>query len=96
MKVTDSKIQSSSVTPFGELVFFDEFSVDIKSDYNFTKAYSQSNCVVDNKAVRKTSKVASSIHTLLSYQLENKKLLNKIKKLQDEKSVLIKWIHFLY
>ncbi len=42
------------------------------------------------------SKVVSSINTLLSYQLENKKLLTKIKKLQDEKSVLIKWIRFLY
>jgi len=96
MKATNSKTQVSSVIPFGELVSFDEPSIDIKSDYDFTKAYSQSHCVVDNKTGGQTSKVVSSIHTLLSYQLENKKLLDKINRLQDEKSVLIKWIRFLY
>jgi len=96
MKATNTKTQVSSVTPFGELVSFDEPTADIKSDYDFTKAYSQSHCIVDNKAGGQTSKVVSSIHTLLSYQVENKKLLKKIKKLQDEKSVLIKWIRFLY
>lgn len=96
MKATNSKKQISSVIPFRQLVSVDEPNVDIKSDYDFTKNYSQSHCVVDNKSRGHTSKAVSSIHTLLSYQIENKKLLNQIKKLQDEKSVLIKWIHFLY
>lgn len=96
MNATSSKKQISSVTPFRELVSFDELNVDIKSDYDFTKNYSQSDCIEDNNTRGHSSKVVSSIHILLSYQVENKKLLNKIKKLQDEKSVLIKWIHFLY
>jgi len=96
MKATNSKKQISSVIPFGELASFDESAIAIKSDYDFTQSYSQSHCAVDNKTGAQTFKVVSSIHTLLSYQLENKKLLNKIKMLQDEKSVLIKWIRFLY
>lgn len=96
MKVTVDKIQISPITPFNELVSFDKPSVDIKSDYDFTNNYSQSYCIEDNKTGNHTPKVVSSIHTLLSYQVENKKLLNKIKKLQYEKSVLIKWIRFLY
>jgi len=96
MNATSSKKQISSVTPFRELVSFDELNVEIKSDYDFTKNYSLSDCIGDNNTRGHSSKVVSYIQTLLSYQVENKKLLNKIKKLQDEKSVLIKWIHFLF
>jgi hypothetical protein len=96
MKATNSKIQISSVIPFRELMSFDEPNVDIKSDYDFTKNWSQNHYLEDNKTRGHTVKMVSSIPTVLAQQIEIKKLQCKINKLQDEKSVLVKWIHFLY
>jgi len=96
MKATNSKIDVSSVIPFRELMSFDEPNVDIKSDYDFTKNWSQNHCVEERKTRGHTTKKVSSIHTVLAQQIEIKKLQSKINKLQDEKSTLVKWIHFLY
>ncbi|PHR84647.1 MAG: hypothetical protein COA59_04570 [Colwellia sp.] len=96
MKVTNSKIQISSVIPFRELMSFDKPNVDIKSDYDFTNNWSLNHCLEDKKTRGHTAKTVSSIHAFLAQQIEIKKLQSKIKKLQDEKSILVKWIHFLY
>ncbi|MDX2367750.1 MAG: hypothetical protein QNK36_05020 [Colwellia sp.] len=96
MKATNSKIQISSVIPFRELMSFDEPNIDIKSDYDFTKNWSQYHSVEDKKTRGHTANVVTSIHILLAQQLEIKKLQSQINKLQDEKSVLVKWIDFLY
>jgi hypothetical protein len=38
----------------------------------------------------------STINTLAAHQAEIEKLQKKVKQLQNEKSVLVKWIDFLY
>lgn len=96
MKATNSKIQISSVIPFRELMSFDEPNVDIKSDYDFTKNWNKNHSVEDQKTRGDAPKIVSSISTLLAQQVEIKKLQNTISKLQDEKSTLVKWIHYLY
>jgi len=96
MKATNNEKQMISVLPFRELVSFDEPNVDIKSDYDFTKSLSQRHRIEDNKTRGHTAKAVSPFNSLLSHQIEIKKLKNKIKKLQDEKSTLIKWIQFLF
>lgn len=96
MKATNSEISISSVIPFREFVFFDKPSIEIKSDYDFTNNFSQSYGVEDEKTRIHTSKTVSSINTLLAHQAEIAKLEHEIKKLQYEKSVLVKWIYFLY
>ncbi len=96
MKATNNERQISSVLPFRELVSFEEPNVDIKSDYDFTKNLSQLHCADEKKSRGHTAKAVSSIHTILAHQNEIKKLQSKIKKLESEKSLLVKWIHFLY
>lgn len=96
MKATNSKIQISSVIPFRELMSFDEPNVDIKSDYDFTKNWSQSHSIDNKKTRGHTAKTVSSIHTVLAQQIEIKKLQKKIVALQHEKSILVKWIQFLF
>jgi hypothetical protein len=96
MKATNSKIQMNSVAPFRELVSFDESDVDIKSTPDFGENWSQKHSIEDKKTRSNTSKKASSIHTLRAHQAEIKKLKNTIKQLQHEKSILVKWLHFLF
>ncbi len=96
MKATNNERQISSVLPFRDLVSFDEPRVDIKSDYDFTKNLSQRFSVEDKKTRGKTLKTVSSIHTVLAQQIEIKKLQTKIVALQHEKSILVKWIQFLF
>lgn len=96
MKATNNERQISSVFPFRELVSFDEPSIDIKSDYDFTKNLSQRHSIEDKKTRGHTAKAVSPFNTLLAHQIEIKKLQKKIKKLQHEKSTLIKWIRYLF
>lgn len=96
MKATNSKLQINSVVPFRDLVSFDESNVDITSKSDLNKNWSQKHSVEDKTIRGHTSKAVSSIHTLRAHQAEIKKLQNKIKQLQHDKSILIKWLHFLY
>ncbi|MBL4764442.1 MAG: hypothetical protein JKX67_04055 [Colwellia sp.] len=96
MTATKSKRQISSVTSFRELMYFDEPNADIKSDYGFTKNLSQHHCNEAKKARSHSTKTVSSIHTLLAHQIEIKKLQRKVKQLESEKFILVKWINFLY
>jgi tmRNA-binding protein len=96
MKATNNRIQISSVTPFRELMSFDESNADIKSDYDFTKNWSKNHYIEDKKTRGQTTKTVLSSHTLLAHQIEIKKLQNKVEKLQYEKLTLVKWINFLY
>ena len=84
------------MTPFRELMSFDEPNVDIKSDYDFTKNRSQYYSVEDIKIIGLSAKTVTSIQSFKSLQVEIKRLQNKVNVLQDEKSVLVKWINFLY
>lgn len=95
MKVTISKRQISPMRPFSELVSFDGHNADIKSDSELTQNLSQHS--VNGKKVRTYSvKTVPSFSTLLAHQNEIKKLQGKIKQLESEKSILVKWIHFLF
>ncbi|MBL4900961.1 MAG: hypothetical protein JKX76_15240 [Colwellia sp.] len=96
MKATISKRQISPMTLFRELVSFDEPNIDIKSDYDLTKNLTKYHCVGDKKTRGHSTKAVSSIHTLLAHQTEIKKLQSKIKRLESEKSVLVKWIYYLF
>jgi hypothetical protein len=96
MKAINSKTQINSMTPFGQLISFDKPSVDIKSDYDFTKNYSQYYRVEDKKARGRTANGLSQFNILLAHQREIIDLQNKIKILQHENSTLVKWIKFLF
>lgn len=96
MKVINSKRQESSMTNFGELISFDKPNVEIKSDHDFTKNLSQRNNVEDKSIRNRTTNLVSPFNTLLVQQREIKTLQNKIKKLQYEKSILVKWVQFLF
>jgi hypothetical protein len=96
MKAINSKRQIRSMTPFRELMSFGTPSVDIKSDYDFTKNWSKYHSLEGKKERDHTSKALSSIELLKAQQDEITKLQNKVKKLQYEKLVLVKWLHFLY
>lgn len=96
MKATNNERQISSVLPFRELVSFDEPNVDIKSDYDLTQNLSQRNSVEGKKTRVHTVKTVPSMNTKLAYQTEIKKLQSKVKRLESEKSVLVKWVNFLY
>jgi hypothetical protein len=93
-----------SVTHLRKLKPFSEPSVSFKLESDLTKNLTLChNNLCHNIEHKKTSHHSSTvstvvlpIHTLLSHQIENIKLLDTIKKLQYEKSVLIKWVNFLY
>jgi hypothetical protein len=94
MKAIDHKI--SSVTHCRKFMPFDEPSIEIKSDYDFTKNWSQYYRIDNKKIKERPVQVMSSINTLSAYQVEIEKLKNKVTQLQYEKSILVKWINFLY
>lgn len=96
MKATNSRIKISSVTPFRPLMSFDESNAEIKSDYDFTKNWSENRYVEDKKNRGQTTKTVSLIHTLQAQQMEIKKLRKQVEKFQYENSILVKWINFLY
>ncbi len=96
MKVINSERQESSVAPFRDLMFFDELSVDIKSDDNFMKDWGQSHSVGGQKARSRSFETVSSIQLLKTQQDEIQKLKNKILRLEDEKSILVKWVEYLF
>lgn len=52
--------------------------------------------IEDNKNRGQNSKVTSPINTFIGQQNEIKQLQREIKKLENEKLLLVKWIHFLY
>jgi hypothetical protein len=78
MKAINSKRQESSMIPFRELMFFDEFSVE------------------EQKARSRSFETVSSIQLLKVQQDEIQKLENKIMRLEDEKSALVKWVEYLF
>lgn len=94
MKAINSKI--SSMTHFRGFMSFDEPSIEIKSDHDFTKNWSQYYRIENKKTQDHTFKAVSSINTLSAHKAEIEKLQKKVKQLQDEKSTLVKWLHFLY
>ena len=96
MKANNNERQISSVLPFRELVSFDDSSIDRKPNYDFTKNLSQPHRVENKKTQGYMVKAVSSLNIQLAHQIEIKKLQNKIKKLQYEKSTLVKWIQFLF
>lgn len=96
MKATNNERQKNSVIPFRELMSFDEPNVEIKSDYDLTENWSPIHSIENKKTRGKTLKTVSSIHTVLAQQIEIKKLQTKIVALQHEKSILVKWVQFLF
>ena len=94
MKAIDSKI--SSMVHCGEFMPFDEPNVEIKSDHDFTKNWSQYYRIENKKIQEQPVQVMSLTNTLSAYQAEIEKLQKQVTQLQNEKSILVKWIHFLY
>lgn len=67
-----------------------------KPNHDVMMSKSQNDFILKAPQRRHIYEVKPSSDTVLAYQAEIEKLKSKITQLQDEKSVLVKWVEFLF
>ena len=79
-----------------KLVSFSDSTASVISNNTIEIKRSSSDCILYKKQQRRIYEIKSTSDIILAQQLEIKKLQSQVNKLQDEKSVLVKWVEFLF
>jgi len=79
-----------------KLAYFSDAIASIKPNHDVVMNSSQNDFTLDAHLRHHIHEVKPTSDSILAYQAEIEKLKNKITLLQDEKSVLVKWVEFLF
>jgi hypothetical protein len=79
-----------------KLVSFADSTTGVMPNHGVDMKRNQSDCILYKTQRRQIYEVKATSDTTLAHHTEIEKLNNKISRLQDEKSVLVKWVEFLF